>query len=331
MPDPVAGALRRGEHVLKLLGGPDRGHPGAAGRRLSSQIRPHPIDLAVILAEPHHRDVVGFTERCHHRLVPELDRFAQAALGDRTRIGIVQADPPGRAIGGVAVHPLAGLRDDLARRGQQFGQVVDRAHQPAPAPPRRRIVLTAGRQVGGLGLRAAHRLPGVGQQPLAFTGGGLGQTGQLTSPLEHRGLRLVRADRRTGPQLGRDRARPLPGRAGAVPHRDARRSAGGLNPLAGRGDPANRLGQQPRIGRGDTLAGTTVVSARTRLVRSSFASAALASSASLSPSTVTDPHLVVSFINVVGCGTDPPNPIRQNRRQVIESASSRHSDSYPSR
>jgi hypothetical protein len=38
---------------------------------------------------------------------------------------------------------------------------------------------------------------------------------------------------------------------------------------------------------------------------------------------------VVSFINVVGCGTLPSNGIRQNRRQVIESATSRHNNSYP--
>jgi hypothetical protein len=66
-------------------------------------------------------------------------------------------------------------------------------------------------------------------------------------------------------------------------------------------------------------------------MRSSFACAALASNASLSPSTATLPHRVVSFINVAGCGTCPSNGIRQNRRQVIESDTSRHSDSYPSR
>ena len=70
-----------------------------------------------------------------------------------------------------------------------------------------------------------------------------------------------------------------------------------------------------------------MVSARTRLVRNSFACAALANSASLSPSTAADPHRVVSFINVVGCGTAPSSGIRQNRRQVIESLTSRHSDS----
>lgn len=66
---------------------------------------------------------------------------------------------------------------------------------------------------------------------------------------------------------------------------------------------------------------------RIRLVRNNLDSAALAKSASLSPSTAADPQRVVSFINVVGCGTAPSSGMRQNRRQVIESATSRHSDS----
>ena len=36
------------------------------------------------------------------------------------------------------------------------------------------------------------------------------------------------------------------------------------------------------------------------------------------------PHRVVSFISVVGCGTLPSVGIRQNRRRVIEPATSRH-------
>jgi len=67
-----------------------------------------------------------------------------------------------------------------------------------------------------------------------------------------------------------------------------------------------------------------VVSARSRVVRSSLACAALASNASLHPSTAAGPHRVVSFINVVGCGTRPSIGIRQNRRQVIESDTSAH-------
>jgi hypothetical protein len=72
------------------------------------------------------------------------------------------------------------------------------------------------------------------------------------------------------------------------------------------------------------LLGTTVVSARNVVVRSTLASVALASSASFSPSTAAGPQRVVSFINVVGCGTDPSKGIRQNRRQVNESLTSRH-------
>ena len=70
-----------------------------------------------------------------------------------------------------------------------------------------------------------------------------------------------------------------------------------------------------------------MVSARTRLVRNTFASAALANNTSFNPSTAAGPRRVVSIINVVGCGTAPSNPIRQNQRQVIESDTSQHSDS----
>jgi hypothetical protein len=79
------------------------------------------------------------------------------------------------------------------------------------------------------------------------------------------------------------------------------------------------------------LASTTVVSARTRSSFTTFASVALAMRASFNSLTARSPQRVVIFISVVGCGTDPPNPIRQNRRHVIESATSRHSGSNPSR
>jgi hypothetical protein len=46
-----------------------------------------------------------------------------------------------------------------------------------------------------------------------------------------------------------------------------------------------------------------VVSARSRVVRSNLASAAFTSKALLQPSIAAVPHRVVSFINVVGCGT----------------------------
>ena len=74
-----------------------------------------------------------------------------------------------------------------------------------------------------------------------------------------------------------------------------------------------------------------MVSARTLLTRSSLFPAAFAHSASFSPATAASPQRVVSFISVVGCGTLPSSPIRQNRRQLIESLTSAHSVSYPSR
>ena len=70
------------------------------------------------------------------------------------------------------------------------------------------------------------------------------------------------------------------------------------------------------------------MSARTRAVRSSFSPAAFAHSASFSPATAPSPHRVVS---VVGCGTFPSIGIRQNRRHEIESLTSAHRLSKPSR
>ena len=49
----------------------------------------------------------------HLGLVAELDRFAQPALGDRPGVGVVQADPPGGALGCGPGQPLPGLRSDL--------------------------------------------------------------------------------------------------------------------------------------------------------------------------------------------------------------------------
>jgi hypothetical protein len=74
-----------------------------------------------------------------------------------------------------------------------------------------------------------------------------------------------------------------------------------------------------------------VVSARTLPVRSNFCPAALAHSASFSPATACGPHRLVSFISVAGCGTRPSIGIRQNRRQQIESLTSAHKLSKPSR
>ena len=73
----------------------------------------------------------------------------------------------------------------------------------------------------------------------------------------------------------------------------------------------------------------TVVSARTRFVFNTLASTALANSISFNAFTALSPQRVVIFINVVGCGAVPPNRIRQNRCQLIESLTSRHNGSNP--
>lgn len=60
-------SLGAGEHRGELLGHPDRRHPGPAGHRLGIKVGPHHLNLAVGLAEPHHRDVV-VTGELRHRL-----------------------------------------------------------------------------------------------------------------------------------------------------------------------------------------------------------------------------------------------------------------------
>jgi hypothetical protein len=97
-------------------------------------------------------------------LVPELDQASQPSRGDRAGIAVVQADPPGRPVGGMSRDAQPGLRHDLARRGEQFGQVVDRAHQPATTPARCHVVLAADAQFGGLGRGPARRVSAVSRR-----------------------------------------------------------------------------------------------------------------------------------------------------------------------
>ena len=91
-----------------------------------------------------------------------------------------------------------------------------------------------------------------------------------------------------------------------------------------RASPATAVATSPTSAGYATFAATTVVSARTRPVRSSFCPAAFAHSASFSPATAPWPHRLASFISVAGCGTRPSSPIRQNRRQPTESLTSAH-------
>jgi len=59
-----------GEHVLELLGNPDRCDPGHAGAGLRVQVAAHHIDLPVGLLEPDNRDVMVLGERAD--VLPEL-------------------------------------------------------------------------------------------------------------------------------------------------------------------------------------------------------------------------------------------------------------------
>src|SRR5260221_1995065 len=68
------------------------------------------------------------------RLVAELDRLAEAALGDRPGIAVVQAYPPGGSLGGGPGQPLAGLGRDLAGGRPQYRPGPVPPRQPAPGP-----------------------------------------------------------------------------------------------------------------------------------------------------------------------------------------------------
>ena len=80
--------------------------------------------------------------------------------------------------------PLAGLRHDLPGRGQQLGQVVDRAGQPPAPPPRGRIVHTAFTQLVGLDPSPAQRPLSVGEQPFGLLDGGAANS--ASSPVTRR-------------------------------------------------------------------------------------------------------------------------------------------------
>ena len=265
-------------------------------------------------------------------LVTELDRLTQPALGDRPGLRVVQADHPGGTVRGDPGQAEPGLPDDPFGRSDQRLQVVDRPDQASTASPRRGIRCTGSRPRGRLGPGPTGRAAGVDQQLARVLDRGLGQVGQLPGDLPHAGPGPIRAQLRPGPQLGGDavrlRCRPL-GTGPAAWVRTAPPAAWirlTLTPIR-----RTALANRPESVGYATFAGTTVVSARTRLVRNTFASTALTSNASFNPSTAALPHRVVSFISVVGCGTAPSNGIRQNRRHVIESVTSRHNDSYPSR
>ena len=79
--------------------------------------------------------------------------------------------------------------------------------------------------------------------------GRLGQTGQFPGDPLHTVFDLVATQLAAGPQLRGDPVCPLPRGAGAVPQFRAHPTTSVMDPLPGHRDPADRLGQQPGIGR----------------------------------------------------------------------------------
>jgi len=118
--------------------------------------------------------------------VTELDRFAQADLGDRAGTAFVQADSPVGAGGCLPGDPLVGRGDDLLGEGDQLLQFVDRSHESAPGPASGGVPLTTGGQLGGFDPPSTDRLLDVDEQPLGITSGGAGQSGQLATRGQHR-------------------------------------------------------------------------------------------------------------------------------------------------
>jgi hypothetical protein len=150
------------------------------------------------------------------RLVTELHRLAEAALGDRPGVRVVQADPSCGSVRNLPAQPLPSPRSDVPGRSHQIGQVVDRTCQPPPAAPRGRVVFTARRQRRGLRARPTQRPVGVRQQTLGLVRRGLGQVGQLTGRPPDRRQRLVPASGAAAAKLGGDGMRALASRAGPV-------------------------------------------------------------------------------------------------------------------
>jgi hypothetical protein len=96
-------------------------------------------------------------------LVPELDRFAQPAFGDRAGIRVVQAHPPSGAVRGDPGQALPGLSGDLPGRGQEIGQIVDCPRQSPTTSARSWIGLAIVSQFGGNGSGPSQAAFGVGQ------------------------------------------------------------------------------------------------------------------------------------------------------------------------
>jgi len=82
-PVVLPGVFGRQEHPGALLGHPARCHPRPTGRRLPRQIRPHPLDLAVVVNEPHHRDLAVGGEAAHRATKRGADPLQDRRRRDR--------------------------------------------------------------------------------------------------------------------------------------------------------------------------------------------------------------------------------------------------------
>jgi len=132
------------EHRSELLGHPDRGDPRPPGRGLRGQVGAHPVDLAVVLGEPHHRDALvdgepvdRLTERGPHLVEDRRrrDRIAQVRGQEGDDL------PADLQIGhvGVEVNPVQALQ---VQRDLPIENLVDRhrcghARQPGLIQPLR--------------------------------------------------------------------------------------------------------------------------------------------------------------------------------------------------
>ena len=88
---------------------------------------------------------------------------------------------------------MAGLRRDPPGRGQQPGQVVDRATQPPPPSPDGRVAVTDCGQLSCPSLCPAQRPAGIDQQLLRIGDGAVGQPGQLPGNAADHRLCLIAA------------------------------------------------------------------------------------------------------------------------------------------
>ncbi|CAG7641040.1 hypothetical protein E143388_08254 [Rhodococcus opacus] len=235
---------------------------------------------------------------------------------------VVQADSPGGSVRGLPGQPLSGLRGDLPGGGDQ---------------------VLGGRRWRGPGVRSdVRRLrrarPGSSGLWLWRVPGGA----RWSAAVRHRwrrsrpGRPAPKVVRRTAaralsrPAALRERSLKPIACARLPAARDRSRTRlrvappAAKGPLSGGRDPSDCLGQQPGVGGVGHIAGHHGGVGPQLGGAQYLGLGGLGQQCPVQPVHRRGPQRVVSFINVVGCGTDPSNGIRQNRRHVIESLTSRH-------